>query len=113
MYFNIFNLFNIMSAYIIIIIIRFRQCQGSYRSSVAYRDNFPLSKVYQLEERTIILLYSTHEYYLHITCDVVVDIRKIKHHLLFRNIHFIICTFHYMYISLYVHFIICIFVDVS
>ena len=26
---------------IIIIIIRFRQCQGNYRSSVAYRDNYP------------------------------------------------------------------------
>ena len=25
----------------IIIIIRFRQCQGNYRSSVAYRDNYP------------------------------------------------------------------------
>ena len=27
--------------FIIIIIIRFRQCQGNYRSSVAYRDNYP------------------------------------------------------------------------
>ena len=26
---------------IIIIIIRFRQCQVNYRSSVAYRDNYP------------------------------------------------------------------------
>ena len=25
----------------IIIIIRFRQCQGNYKSSVAYRDNYP------------------------------------------------------------------------
>ena len=27
---------------IIIIIIRFKQCQGNCRNSVAYRDNYPL-----------------------------------------------------------------------
>ena len=26
---------------LVIIIIKFRQCQGNYRSSVAYRDNYP------------------------------------------------------------------------
>ena len=31
--------------YIIIIIIRFRQCQGNYRSSVAYRDNYPFINI--------------------------------------------------------------------
>ena len=34
---TIFNLF----IYIYIIIIRFRQCQGNCRISVAYRDNYP------------------------------------------------------------------------
>ena len=28
------------------IIIRFRQCQGSYRSNVAYRDNYPFIMQY-------------------------------------------------------------------
>ena len=26
---------------LLLFIIRFRQCQGNYRSSVAYRDNYP------------------------------------------------------------------------
>ena len=33
---------NIYKLLIIIIITRFRQCQGNYRISVAYRDNYPL-----------------------------------------------------------------------
>ena len=34
--------------YIYIIIIRFRQCQGNYRSSVAYRYNYPFSNMLSL-----------------------------------------------------------------
>ena len=33
---------------IISIIIRFRECQGNYRSSVAYRDNYPFINMISL-----------------------------------------------------------------